>query len=87
MGYETDMAGWCRDELQRHKGTWPAIARGAGVQKFWLYKFIQDPSRDAAVSHVQRLYVHLKRLREAEEWRGEFPEDETPKPIASREAT
>lgn len=53
------------DQLQQHKGRWPAVARGSGVPKRTLEKIARREIADPGVSHIEALatYFHNEKRR------------------------
>lgn len=44
-----------RKQLNRHSGTYPAVAKATGLNLEWLRKFAQDRIKDPAASRLDRL--------------------------------
>lgn len=50
-----DLNGFVLTQLERRKGDWPEISKGAGVPYFTISKLASGATSDSRVSTVQKL--------------------------------
>ena len=59
---QPDLLDYVRQNLEKCKGTWPAISRKTGVPYDTITKIVQGQIKDPKVSKVQRLANHFREI-------------------------